>query len=244
MRYLIKYKKGYDIKFVAHLDLMRNIQRTFRRAELPAEYSKGFNPHMILSIAQPLSVGMYSEGEYCDVEFTEEVDNEKIISAFNKNSTENIQILKVVEIDKEFDKNNKKTPQAMAAVDGAEYTIKIKYTDCSNTGDTLKKLLKTEVWNILKKSKSGEKEVNIKPMLKEFKFTIENNTLTINTLVACGSRENLSAELLAEYIKKNTESIDENAFTDIKRIDLFAFKNKELIPLWQYFQQYSSISQR
>jgi radical SAM-linked protein len=178
------------------------------------------------------------------VEFTEEVDSEKIISAFNENSTENIQLLEVVRIDKEFDKNNKKTPQSMAAVDGAEYTIKIKYKVSSKIEDELKRMLKAEVWNILKKSKSGEKEVNIKPMVKKFKYIIENNTLIVNTLVACGSRENLSAELLAEYIKKNTDNVDEDAFTDIKRVDMFGLRNNEMIPLWQYFQQYSLRSQR
>ena len=47
MRYLIKFTKDADIKFVSHLDLMRTIQRIVRRAELPVEYSKGFNPHIM-----------------------------------------------------------------------------------------------------------------------------------------------------------------------------------------------------
>ncbi|STB75840.1 radical SAM-linked protein [Clostridium perfringens] len=49
MRYLIKFTKDADIKFVSHLDLMRTIQRIVRRAELPVEYSKGFNPSYGLS---------------------------------------------------------------------------------------------------------------------------------------------------------------------------------------------------
>ena len=54
VRYLIKYSKESEIKFIAHLDLMRTIQRIIKRSELPIEYSKGFNPHMAVSIAQPL----------------------------------------------------------------------------------------------------------------------------------------------------------------------------------------------
>ena len=46
VRYLIKFSKEKDIKFISHLDLMRTIQRIIRRADLPIEYSKGFNPHM------------------------------------------------------------------------------------------------------------------------------------------------------------------------------------------------------
>lgn len=237
MRYLVKYTKGSDIKFVAHLDLMRTIQRTFRRALLPAEYSKGFNPHMKLSIAQPLSVGIYSDGEYLDVDFEEAVDSDKIISAFNEKSTNNIRLLKVVKIEKETDKNNKKLPQAMAAVDGAKYKIKIKYENTILLQKELEELLKRSEWNILKKSKSGEKEVNIRPMIKTFDFFIENDMLLIETIVACGSRENLSADLLAEYIKKNSGNVKETAFTDIKREELYGTIGKKLVPLWEYFQR-------
>lgn len=236
VRYLVKYTKGSDIKFVGHLDLMRTIQRTFRRALLPAEYSKGFNPHMKLSIAQPLSVGVYSDGEYLDVDFEETVDNDKIISAFNEKSTNNIKLLKVVKIEKEVDKNNKKLPQAMAAVDGAKYVIKIKYENTNLLQEELQELLKSDVWNIVKKSKSGEKEVNIKPMVKTFDFCIENNILIIETIVACGSRENLSADLLAEYIKKNSSNAIETAFTDIKREEIYGILGEKLVPLWEYFK--------
>ena len=46
---------------------MRTLQKIIKRSELPIEYSKGFNPHMAVSIAQPLSVGVHSNGEYMDV---------------------------------------------------------------------------------------------------------------------------------------------------------------------------------
>ena len=74
MRYLIKFSKGEGIKFISHLDLMRTIQRIIRRSGVPIEYSKGFNPHMALSLAQPLSVGVYSDGEYMDIVLTEEMN--------------------------------------------------------------------------------------------------------------------------------------------------------------------------
>ena len=83
MRYLIKFTKDADIKFVSHLDLMRTIQRIVRRACLPVEYSKGFNPHMALAIAQPLSVGVYSEGDYLDLNLTEDM-NEGFRNVVNK----------------------------------------------------------------------------------------------------------------------------------------------------------------
>ena len=67
VRYLIKFTKESEIKFISHLDLMRTIRRIIVRSHLPIKFSKGFNPHMALSLAQPLSVGVCSEGEYMDM---------------------------------------------------------------------------------------------------------------------------------------------------------------------------------
>ena len=60
MRYLTKFTKEENIKFISHLDVLKTIQKNIRRAGLPVEFSQGFNPHMNTSIAQPLSVGVYS----------------------------------------------------------------------------------------------------------------------------------------------------------------------------------------
>lgn len=233
MRYLIKYTKGSDIKYVSHLELMRTIQRILRRSELPVAYSKGFNPHIILSIAQPLSVGVYSKGEYMDVEFSEEVDENYIKEQFNESAPMGIKIVDVVKVkDKE---GEKKLPQAMAAVEAARYTMELRCIDGKAVEEKLNELMKSSEWNIIKKSKKGEKEVNIKPLIKEFKFNVKDNILYIQTLVTAGSKENLSAQLLGEYLKANIGSLDKDAFTYIERIGMFAYKNRKLVTLSEYF---------
>lgn len=232
VRYLIKFSKESDIKFISHLDLMRTIQKVIRRAELPIEYSKGFNPHMSLSIAQPLSVGTYSTGEYMDIVLLEEVNEKEIISRLNEKCPRGIKILeakKIIQIE-----NEKKVPQAMALVDAASYTIKIKYEALEGLEAEVEALLKKPEWNTIKKSKNGEKEVNIRPMIKDFKYWLKDEYLVINTLISCGSRENLSADLLAEYIKANTSNANQEAFVNIKREEIFALKNNKLVPLFKY----------
>ncbi len=236
MRYLIKYTKGSNIKFVAHLDLMRTIQRTFKRSNLPVEYSKGFNPHMKLSIAQPLSVGVYSDGEYLDIDFYEAVDEEEIKERFNAFSTEDIKLIKVVKVNDLYEKSGKKIPQAMAALDGASYEIKIKYKNTNKLEEEIKEIKERKEWNIVKKTKNSEKEVNIKPMVKSFITFVKGDYLEVKALVSCGSRENLSADLLSEYIKSNTSNLEQFAFTEIKREDLYGLKGEALVPLWEYFK--------
>lgn len=240
MRYLIKFKKGEGIKYVSHLDVMRSVQRTFNRAGLPVSYSKGFNPHMKLSLTQPLSVGVYSVGDYLDIEFDIETDEEEIKNKFNGSSNKNLEILKVVKIRENYDAQGRKIKPSMAAVDYASYRVNIKYDDISKLKDELEELLKCRDWEIMKKTKSGEKEVNIRPMVKYLNYKVQDNVLKIDALLCCGSRSNLSADLMAKYIKLHTSSSSINTFTEIVRIEMYGIKAKKIIPLSEYFAEYTN----
>ena len=66
-RLRIKYSRGPELKYLAHLDLMRLWERALRRAEVPLSYSEGFSPHARISVAAPLAVGVTSEAELMDV---------------------------------------------------------------------------------------------------------------------------------------------------------------------------------
>ncbi|MDS0528401.1 TIGR03936 family radical SAM-associated protein [Clostridium sp. SHJSY1] len=229
MRYLIKYTKESEIKFIAHLDLMRTIQKVVRRAKLPAKYSKGFNPHLAVSIAQPLSVGVYSSGEYMDLILVEEVDEQEILDRLNEKSAAGIKFLsckKIVEVE-----NEKKLPQGMALIDACRYTIKVLYNDAKKLEDEVNTLLEKKEWNTIKKSKKGEREVDIRALVYDFKFWIKDNELIINTLIQSGSREHLSADLLVNYVKLHTTECDNDAFVDIKREEMYFLKEGRFAPL-------------
>ncbi len=233
VRYLIKYSKDSEIKFIAHLDLMRTIQKVIKRSELPIEYSKGFHPHMAVSIAQPLSVGVYSRGEYADVVLNEDLEENTIMDKMNANTPRGIKILDVVKV---IPVEGKKQSQAMAIIDAAKYTIKLKCTDDSEVKKTLESLCKAPEWNIIKKSKSGEKMVNIKHFVHEFLYEVDSSVLSISVLLSCGSRENLSAQLVADYMKENVETINKEAFVDIQREEMYAYKDDKLVTLSEFFK--------
>ncbi len=231
VRYLIKLSKESNIKFIGHLDFMRTIQKMIRRSGLPIEYSKGFNPHVNISLAQPLAVGVYSSGDYMDMILEEEVDESIIKEKLNAVAPMGIQVFEATKV-KEVE--NKKVFKSMAAIDAAKYVIKIKYKNAELLNEDVKKLVDLHEWNTIKKSKSGQSEVDIKSMIKEFDYKISENKLIINTMVSCGSRANLSPELLAKYVQENTREVDMEAFVDIKREEMYAESVKKLIPLYKY----------
>ncbi|HEY2824752.1 MAG TPA: TIGR03936 family radical SAM-associated protein, partial [Gemmatimonadales bacterium] len=61
------YAKGERLRFISHLDLMREMERTFRRADLPMLYSEGFAPRPRISAGPPLALGWTSASEWLDV---------------------------------------------------------------------------------------------------------------------------------------------------------------------------------
>ena len=64
MRRLVKFARCGALCMVSHLDLMRCVQRTLRRAHVPMAYSQGFNPHPLLSFGQALGVGLATRGDF------------------------------------------------------------------------------------------------------------------------------------------------------------------------------------
>ena len=69
------------MKFIGHLDIMRYLQKVMRRADIPIAFTQGFSPHMIMSFANPLGVGVTSDGEYFDIELN---PNTGMILSYNQ----------------------------------------------------------------------------------------------------------------------------------------------------------------
>lgn len=118
MRIRIKFEKRQPVRYLGHLDIMRFFQRVFNRAEVKMEYSGGFNPHQKMSFAQPLGVGILSEGDYLDAEIAAGQDLLQIRENMNRVCGEGFAIRSV----KEVQEGAKK---AMAALAYAEYHVDV-----------------------------------------------------------------------------------------------------------------------
>jgi uncharacterized protein (DUF2344 family) len=77
----------------------------------------------------------------------------------------------------EIVENVKRLPQTMALLDGARYTIKIKLNSEDGVTEAMDSMLNAKEFNIVKKTKKGEKETDIKPLSKELKYWVKDNEL-------------------------------------------------------------------
>lgn len=99
MNYKIKtvFSKTGDLRFISHLDLMRLFQRASRRAKLPVTVTKGFSPHLKISVTRALKLGSESLAEEATFQMDERVGPEKFSAAMNENLPCGVKIEKVEE---------------------------------------------------------------------------------------------------------------------------------------------------
>ena len=55
-----KYTKTDSAEFLSHLDLLRHVYRTLRRAQIPVAMSEGYHAHARIFLNNPLPVGVRS----------------------------------------------------------------------------------------------------------------------------------------------------------------------------------------
>jgi len=226
MKVRIKFTKEGNLKFIGHLDLLRLFQRSIKKAELPVEYSKGFNPHQLLFIALPLSLGTTSEGEYIDIELKDFPISELEIK--DRLNSVFPQGLKVKEL--KFLKENIKN--GMAAVDGAEYDI---YISKEKLSDHFYKKTKEffeqkEIW-VEKRGKKESKKINIKDKIFDYSIRENKDSWIINLLLSAGSKDNLKAEIVIKALYEYNLLDFKEYEIDIHRIDIFSRIDNQLIPL-------------
>ena len=202
MKARIKFRKYGVMKFIGHLDVMRFFQKVMRRADIPIAFTGGFSPHMIMSFANPLGVGVTSDGEYFDIELTEEIDMQAAVLRMNETVVEGIEIVNMVPI------SDDKKQTGMSIVAAADYLSSLKNGEFPEDWKVKAEgFMSQSTISIVKKTKKSEKEVDIKPMI--YKFEVRDDSVYM--LVATGSVENLKPELvmqaLCSYLGVDVDSV-------------------------------------
>lgn len=81
--YLLSFSRRDKAAWLAHLDLMRVMERSLRRALIPLRWSQGFNPRPSLVFALPLGMGLECDHDLLEIETMKPVDPDVLVSALN-----------------------------------------------------------------------------------------------------------------------------------------------------------------
>lgn len=191
MKMLVVFEKQERLRFVGHLDLMRSMQRALRRSGVPIAFSKGFNPHLLVTFAAPLSVGMVGAREVMEVPLSSEISEAEFMDKLSKALPPELPCLSARAVDD-------KHPAPMAQLFAASYTIALK-ENADKIIAALPALLEKNEVIMMKKSKSGEKPADIRPMIYNVVVSSEN---TLTCTLALSESATCKAELLMDALTK------------------------------------------
>ncbi len=221
MKIRIKFAKEGTMKFIGHLDIMRYFQKVMRRADVDIRYSEGFSPHQIMSFAAPLGVGLESRGEYVDIEVLNTDSSKEMLRRINENMVEGMEALSYKALPDD-------AGNAMSLVAAADYEVRFREgyepADLDAFFAGIPAFLEQEEIVIVKKTKKGEREVNIRPQIYRMETRPEH---VIFLQIATGSAANLKPDaVLRAYAESRGETLGEFALM-VTRLEVYADKGTE-----------------
>lgn len=196
-KYILTFSKTGTICYTSHLDMMKMFKRIFKRAGIKQSYSQGFNPHPKMGFAQPLSLGYWGMNELLEFETDEEYNVEFITDKLKNMLPEGIGI-----IDCSLVETSGKT--LASKTEAAEYIIAIPLHEklLMDAVQIKATYMGQEKILTLKKQKKKKDlvEIDIKGMIRDIDFVIEDDSLFVTTLLDSGSSSNLSPELVIKTL--------------------------------------------
>lgn len=189
MRALIRFGKQSRLRFISHLDLQRFFQRAVNRTGLPIAWSQGFNPHPVMSFGSALALGWTSEYEVIDIKLSAPMGRKRTEDAVRAALPEDLPVLEVRMIDDRH-------PAPMAQVRMSDYRITLTGENADKVLDQLPAFLAREHVMAMKKSKSGEKEIDIRPMAVDLR--VEDGALLARLMLT--EQNTLKPDLLVKVL--------------------------------------------
>lgn len=190
----IKFVKLGSLQYISHLDLQRTIGRVIARSGLPVWYTKGFNPHLKLVFATPLAVGVQSLCEHLDVRLERDVSPADFGAALNAHLTDELRAIECYYPVGDF-----------ADIASADYVFEIK-TDGGSAvlARSIAEILSTSPLSVVKKNKSGDREVDIVPLISrlELSYSEASGTLRMTARLPAGSSGGLNPEFLITALRE------------------------------------------
>lgn len=198
-----KFYKIGSLQYISHLDLVRTMTRNIVRAGIPAWYSQGFNPRLKLTFSLPLSIGTQSECEFFDIRLTENMELSEVKERINDTLTDEMKITEVYESSSKF-----------SEIGWSLYDIFAKSRSIDeDTPDKLIQLYKNPLI-INKRSKSGDKDVDIAPFIDLKEVTPKDGGVVIRALLSADSMNYLNPEYLIKAAQLKLGMSFDNPFEE------------------------------
>lgn len=207
------FSKTGRAKYISHLDMARCVQRALKRTKLNVWHTQGYNPHMYINFSLALSLGFEGLDESFEIKMLPDTSFDEIKEKLNAVLPLGIKVTKVA------------LPIMQPKEIGyANYDITLFFDNISKETlkDNFEKFLQNESIITIKKSKSGDRKMDIKPYFSVTNFDTQDNTLHFEAQLAAGVNLNINPTLITNafceqfnliqelYSIKRTKILNEN----------------------------------
>lgn len=191
----LKFRKVGSLQFISHLDLQRTFSRVLVRADIPMWYTQGFNPHAKVAFGLPLSVGTESECEFIDLRLDRDIPPAEVRRRLNLELTSEMEISEVYE-----------PASKLSDICWARYEISLRFAGANaETAAALQKLWTTAPLLMTKKTKSGDKEIDIIPLVRDIRVVFNADRpgeIRASALLSASEGSYLNPEMLISAARR------------------------------------------
>ena len=199
----IRFVKDGTAKYISHLDLMQVFRRAFMRIGLELAYSGGYHPHMQMNILLPLSTGFSSECELLDLELAADTCPENLVERLKSALPEGVRCLSIIE-----------SSRKGGEIAFARYRVAV---EGDVKAEEIEALFRQETILLNKRTKRGESEVDIKPLIRVLTVTPTQDGALLDAVLAAG-QESLNPEYLIRAIELYLGAAD--LYTSFHRVEI------------------------
>lgn len=189
----MRFAKEGRAKYISHLDLMHTMQRAMARCQMPLWFTEGFNQHAYVSVALPLSTGYSGEYEFLDFNLLSENVPINAVEALNAVFPEGLRAIEIYPL--------ADGGMPLRDIAWSKYRITWSFADGvpADFVENVNKLFAQPTVEIVKRSKRGEKTVNMRELMNGFALTEQDGQVIAEVVTSAGNN-NMSPEYLTRAI--------------------------------------------
>ena len=188
----VRYRKRGSIRYISHLDMNRMMQRAIARARLPVWYTQGYNPHLYLTFALPLSLGFESECEFMDLRLVREMPETEFLARLGGQMPQGVELCSV-----------RPPEHDVRDIAWCDWEVRLPAVSPSAALEAFRKLLDGPI-EVEKKTKRGMSLTDIRPMVSDVKMRASSDALELGLRCRAGSETNLNPTLLLSALCART----------------------------------------
>ncbi len=182
----LRFARREPAIWLAHLDMMRTFERSIRRANLPINWSQGFNPRPQMTFALPIGVGMATEDDYLDIQLVEDLAPSDVMARLNPCLPKGLELLAAGPV-------TQSNVSLMSLIQAADYRL-----ESPGLAEAVARIANTQPLIVEKFSKGRTIDVDIRPLIINLKIVAADQLIL---RVKAGSSANLRPDLFLKALE-------------------------------------------